>query len=234
MTDMVASSTATALSSMETFEARLASFVNWPFGDQSRPISMAAAGLYKCFPHRNAVRCFSCQILFDDWRETDQPVYDHFEFSPRCRWIIEIGMATFEERLKTFNRYGFIQDDWQHPTSANLVAAAGLYRSDSDTVTCFSCQCSLQLWEIGRNPLQDHLQVILLGKTCSWIDRAYKPPNRIGRIKTPSKFRMLSARCLRCKRHFRSNGKLHRHLVQRHHQLLLVSTKKPSASEEKR
>jgi hypothetical protein len=65
------------------YNARLATFVNWPC-EYFSASEMAKAGLYYTGPE-DRVKCPMCKITIHNWAKDDMIESEHFRFSPNCR-----------------------------------------------------------------------------------------------------------------------------------------------------
>ena len=79
---------------MTSLEERLGSFHQWPIGLKPAPISMAAAGFFHSDKRTDAVTCFSCTLILEDWKQGDDPIAKHLEAVSQegcqCLWLDKI------------------------------------------------------------------------------------------------------------------------------------------------
>ncbi|XP_054723671.1 baculoviral IAP repeat-containing protein 5-like [Uloborus diversus] len=77
-----------AIEEMYTESARLSSFKNWPFNDDSNcsAAKMAEAGFYHCptAEEPDVVQCYVCFKELDGWEPNDDPWDEHFSHSKNC------------------------------------------------------------------------------------------------------------------------------------------------------
>ena len=78
---------------MTTWDERFHSFHTWPLDIKPLPAVMASAGFYHSNRNTDAVTCFSCKLIFKDWKQHDDPIQHHLQqssiFRP-CAWISEV------------------------------------------------------------------------------------------------------------------------------------------------
>lgn len=122
------------------------------------------------------VQCWACSCSLDGWEETDVPSFEHLTHSPQCGFAVvtairmrsgdpgraeedPIGEAMIKAREYTFG------DVWPLDTAAGYpgveqLAAAGWYfdpaEGTPDGVTCPYCELSLDAWDAGDDPLEEH------------------------------------------------------------------------------
>ncbi|KAH7396609.1 hypothetical protein DE146DRAFT_614117 [Phaeosphaeria sp. MPI-PUGE-AT-0046c] len=122
------------------------------------------------------VQCWACGCSLDGWEETDVPSFEHLTHSPHCGFAVvtaiklrsgdpgraeedPIGEAMIQAREYTFG------DLWPLDTAAGYpgveqLAAAGWHFDPAegmpDGVTCPYCQLSLDAWDAGDDPLEEH------------------------------------------------------------------------------
>lgn len=157
----------------ESFDERLASFVNWPHRGRLSPIQLAAAGFYLERSGTDIVSCFCCDVALEDWNEDSDPITEHRHASPACTWNNGTYMTTLEERLGSFHSWAI--DIKPLPI---LMASAGFYHSNkrTDGVTCFSCKLALRDWKQNDDPIQQHLQHAPFDRPCAWLLKVTNQP----------------------------------------------------------
>jgi hypothetical protein len=122
------------------------------------------------------VQCFSCNCQLDGWEEADVPAYEHLTHSPSCGFAVvtairlrhgdpgrteedPVSEAMIAARQDTFG------DLWPLDTAAGFpgvsqLAAAGWFYDPADGmpdgVTCPYCHLSLDAWDSGDDPLEEH------------------------------------------------------------------------------
>ncbi|KAF2130477.1 inhibitor of apoptosis repeat-containing protein [Dothidotthia symphoricarpi CBS 119687] len=122
------------------------------------------------------VQCFACHCQLDGWEESDNPAYEHLTHSPSCGYAAVICIRlrngdpgrTEEDPTSesmTAARRDTFADLWPLDTAAGFpgpdqLAAAGWYydptEETSDGVTCPYCSLSLDAWDAGDDPLEEH------------------------------------------------------------------------------
>jgi len=79
---------------------------------------------------------------------------DTFNALVKCNGPLHKELASYEERLKTFQKLMWPVGLKQKP---NMLAEAGFfYTGASDMVTCFYCNGGLQNWELCDTPFEEH------------------------------------------------------------------------------
>jgi hypothetical protein len=122
------------------------------------------------------VQCFACECQLDGWEEADVPAYEHSTHSPSC------GFATIacirlragdpgrtEEdptsepmvaaRRSTFENLWPLDAAAGYPSVDQMVAAGWFFDPAHDTpdgVTCPYCSLSLDAWDAGDDPMEEH------------------------------------------------------------------------------
>ena len=78
---------------MTTWDERFHSFHTWPIDIKPLPAAMASAGLYHSNKSTDAVTCFSCEVIINDWKKNDDPIQRHLLQSciiQPCEWISKV------------------------------------------------------------------------------------------------------------------------------------------------
>jgi hypothetical protein len=122
------------------------------------------------------VQCFSCECQLDGWEESDIPAYEHLTHSPSCGFAVNTCIrlrtgdpgrteddpmcdAMLKARHDTFVGLWPLDANEGFPT-IEAMAAAGWYYDPSeetpDGVTCPYCSLSLDAWDAGDNPMEEH------------------------------------------------------------------------------
>jgi hypothetical protein len=122
------------------------------------------------------VQCFSCNCQLDGWEESDVPAYEHLTHSPSCGFAIVTCIrlrdgdpgrteedpsseAMLKARLATFGNMWPLDTNAGYP-SVEQMAAAGWYydpmEDAPDGVTCPYCSLSLDAWDAGDDPTEEH------------------------------------------------------------------------------
>ncbi|KAF2706343.1 inhibitor of apoptosis repeat-containing protein [Pleomassaria siparia CBS 279.74] len=124
------------------------------------------------------VKCVYCDCQLDGWEEDDIPAREHLTHSPNCGYAINICIRlrngdpgrTEEDPVseKMMNaRQNTFGDNWPldsaagFPSVEQMVAAGWCYDPVSDTpdaVTCPYCALSLDSWEVGDDPAEEHVK----------------------------------------------------------------------------
>lgn len=122
------------------------------------------------------VQCFSCHCQLDGWEASDNPAYEHLTHSPSCGYATVICIRLrngdpgrteedpISDAMMSARRDTFA-DLWPLDTAAGFpgpdqLAAAGWYYDPTedtpDGVTCPYCSLSLDAWDAGDDPLEEH------------------------------------------------------------------------------
>jgi hypothetical protein len=151
--------------------------VAWPLSSPS-PQDLAYAGFVwkpTSASHDN-VQCFSCNCQLDGWEETDVPAYEHLTHSPSCGFAVVTAIRlrhgdpgrTEEDPISDqmiAARQDTFGDLWPLDTAAGFpgvqqLAAAGWFYDPADGmvdgVTCAYCHLSLDAWDSGDDPFEEH------------------------------------------------------------------------------
>ena len=150
------------IANLQFEHVRIQTFTNWPHNPSVSPDDLAEAGFYYT-GNRDAVQCFQCSVVVDQWVPGDVPVEEHLKHSPDCSFAKAVAqrkmqweslptrcaestaesMNTYERRLASFKEWP--QDT---PVSAQDLAMAGFYSTGlGDRVRCFSCGGALKGWQ---------------------------------------------------------------------------------------
>ncbi|MBN3310617.1 BIRC3 protein, partial [Amia calva] len=73
---------------METEEARLTTFHNWPTSASVQPEILARAGFFYT-GHGDNVKCFYCDGGLRNWEPGDDPWQEHAKWFPRCEFLLQ-------------------------------------------------------------------------------------------------------------------------------------------------
>jgi hypothetical protein len=122
------------------------------------------------------VQCWACNCQLDGWEEADVPAYEHLTHSPSCGFAVvtnirlrygDPGRAEEDPtsdhmvsaRRETFGDFWPLDASAGYP-SVDQLAAAGWYYDPADGtpdgVTCPYCHLSLDAWDAGDDPLEEH------------------------------------------------------------------------------
>ncbi|XP_063233849.1 baculoviral IAP repeat-containing protein 7-B-like [Bacillus rossius redtenbacheri] len=77
-----------------TYEARLASFENWPVSLKQRPDKLSEAGFYYTGKGDQTV-CFHCGGGLKDWEENDDPWREHALWFSKCYFVLQVKGREF-------------------------------------------------------------------------------------------------------------------------------------------
>ncbi|KAH6633031.1 hypothetical protein C7974DRAFT_163593 [Boeremia exigua] len=122
------------------------------------------------------VQCFSCHCQLDGWEENDVPAYEHLTHSPSCGFAVvtcirlrsgdpgkseddPVSDAMMQARRDTFGDAWPLDSNEGYPSIEQLVAAGWYYDPTLDTpdgATCPYCSLSLDAWDIGDDPMEEH------------------------------------------------------------------------------
>ncbi|XP_041343123.1 inhibitor of apoptosis protein-like [Pyrgilauda ruficollis] len=85
--------------SMQTHEARVKTFVNWPTRIPVQPEQLADAGFY--YVGRNDdVKCFCCDGGLRCWESGDDPWIEHAKWFPRCEYLLRVKGREFVNQIQ--------------------------------------------------------------------------------------------------------------------------------------
>ncbi|KAJ4364861.1 hypothetical protein N0V95_000611 [Ascochyta clinopodiicola] len=122
------------------------------------------------------VQCFSCHCQLDGWEENDVPAYEHLTHSPSCGFAVVICIrlrtgdpgrseedpicdAMMQARRDTFGDAWPLDSNAGFPSIEQLVEAGWYYDPTLDTpdgATCAYCSLSLDAWDVGDDPMEEH------------------------------------------------------------------------------
>ncbi|CAI6322877.1 unnamed protein product [Periconia digitata] len=149
----------------------------WPL-EFPRPEDLAYGGFFfqpKSDSPDN-VQCFSCGTQLDGWEEADVPAFEHLSLSPNCGFAINVCIrlrssdpgrteddplseAMLEARRMTFADMWPLDVAAGFPDVEQMVEAGWYYDPSFDTpdgVTCPYCSLSLDAWDAGDDPTEEH------------------------------------------------------------------------------
>ncbi|KAL2311087.1 hypothetical protein Nmel_002774 [Mimus melanotis] len=85
--------------SMQTHEARVKTFINWPTRIPVQPEQLADAGFY--YVGRNDdVKCFCCDGGLRCWESGDDPWIEHAKWFPRCEYLLRVKGREFVNQIQ--------------------------------------------------------------------------------------------------------------------------------------
>ncbi|XP_063064181.1 baculoviral IAP repeat-containing protein 7 isoform X1 [Engraulis encrasicolus] len=80
---------------MESEDARLTTYHNWPTGASVQPDALARAGffytgdIFVLVGHGDNVKCFFCDGGLRNWEPGDDPWQEHAKWFPRCEYLLQ-------------------------------------------------------------------------------------------------------------------------------------------------
>jgi hypothetical protein len=122
------------------------------------------------------VQCWACNCQLDGWEEEDVPTYEHLTHSPSCGFAVVTAIrlrhgdpgrteedptsdVMIKARQETFGDLWPLDPDAGYPSIQQLAAAGWFYDPAGDTpdgVSCPYCHLSLDAWDAGDDPLEEH------------------------------------------------------------------------------
>jgi hypothetical protein len=122
------------------------------------------------------VQCFACECQLDGWEESDVPAFEHATHSPSCGFATiacirlragdpgrteddPTSEAMVAARQSTFENMWPLDAAAGYPSIDQMVAAGWCFDPAPDTpdgVTCPYCSLSLDAWDAGDNPTEEH------------------------------------------------------------------------------
>ncbi|KAK6185059.1 hypothetical protein SNE40_007380 [Patella caerulea] len=159
----------------KTEVGRLQTFECWPHEMSTRPWDLARVGFFYT-RKGDIVECCDCLMPRKDWKETEQPIVEHYILNKRCIYV-----QKFRTRLSSVRGdhvaklpYGSVRErkrsfkgitDIRH--SATELANAGFYYSNEDRgIKCFSCNINAQDMIPCDIPVCEHYK---RSPTCSYL-----------------------------------------------------------------
>ncbi|KAF2690248.1 BIR-domain-containing protein [Lentithecium fluviatile CBS 122367] len=149
----------------------------WPLSAPS-PTDLAYAGfVFKpTSMSPDNVQCFHCQTQLDGWEETDVPAYEHLTHSPHCGFAINtcirlrngdpgrteddpLSGPMMDARRRTFLDLWPLDVAAGYPSVEQMVIAGWYYDPSPeapDGTTCAYCSLSLDAWDAGDDPTEEH------------------------------------------------------------------------------
>ena len=143
------------------------------------------------------VQCWSCNCQLDGWEEADVPAYEHLTHSPSCGFAIVTAIrlrhgdpgrteedptsdAMVSARKDTFADLWPLDVAAGYPSVEQLAAAGWFYDPANDMpdgVTCPYCHLSLDAWDAGDDPMEEHRR---RASDCLFFSLAelYHPPTK--------------------------------------------------------
>lgn len=164
-------------SSSRSKKAAPKSKVAWPLSAPSAEDLASAGFVWKpTSSSPDNVQCWSCNCQLDGWEESDVPAYEHLTHSPTCGFAVCTAIrlrhgdpartednptsdAMVAARKDTFSDLWPLDTAAGFPSVDQLAAAGWFYDPTDDTpdgVTCPYCHLSLDAWDEGDDPLEEH------------------------------------------------------------------------------
>ncbi|XP_066559016.1 baculoviral IAP repeat-containing protein 7 [Amia ocellicauda] len=110
---------------METEEARLTTFHNWPTSASVQPEILARAGFFYT-GHGDNVKCFYCDGGLRNWEPGDDPWQEHAKWFPRCEFLLQARGRDYVSNIQeSYFNLG-------EPASGSQRPAAGEITSGQD------------------------------------------------------------------------------------------------------
>ncbi|KAL5447058.1 hypothetical protein PMIN07_005160 [Paraphaeosphaeria minitans] len=149
----------------------------WPL-EFPRPHDLAYAGFI--FKPTSAspdnVQCFHCQTQLDGWEPNDVPAYEHLTHSPNCGFALNLCIRLrdgdpgrneedplsermIEARRETFQGLWPLETAAGYPSIEQMVDGGWCFdpsHDQPDGATCPYCSLSLDAWDIGDDPTEEH------------------------------------------------------------------------------
>lgn len=72
----------------ESCVERYNSFEDW-VGDVN-PMLLAYAGFFLAKKHTDIAQCFSCGLILDQWNHIHDPIDEHYDIMPNCKFVKSI------------------------------------------------------------------------------------------------------------------------------------------------
>ncbi|KAJ1113474.1 hypothetical protein NDU88_001718 [Pleurodeles waltl] len=85
--------------SMQTYAARVKTFISWPSRIPVRPDQLANAGFYYVGSNDD-VKCFCCDGGLRCWESGDDPWIEHAKWFPRCEYLLLIKKEEFVDQIQ--------------------------------------------------------------------------------------------------------------------------------------
>ncbi|KAL8403785.1 hypothetical protein RB594_008878 [Gaeumannomyces avenae] len=170
------------------------------------PFELAKAGFF-FDPHPgnpDNVVCFLCSKNMDGWEADDSPIEEHLKHSPNCGWavtaaveaecqgmeqvdprdprMVEARKATFAGKWPYESKKG-----WKCKTK-QLAEAGWIYtptNESDDNTTCAYCQLSLDGWEAGDKPMDEHFKRASGCPFFELINKNPAPPKKVPKSRLP-------------------------------------------------
>jgi hypothetical protein len=122
------------------------------------------------------VQCWACNCQLDGWEEADVPTYEHLTHSPSCGFAVvttirlrhgdpgrteedPVSEQMIAARKETFGDLWPLDVSAGYPSVDQLAEAGWFYDPTEETpdgTTCAYCHLSLDAWDAGDHPLEEH------------------------------------------------------------------------------
>lgn len=164
---------------------RLHSFSSWQYTRTVTSYQLASAGFFYT-GYGARVECFSCGLVYEDWKKGDLPLHIHRQQNPQCPFITSLLSKESHKASKPTPtlppQVGPVPSDYpasrapdytnvtvrlrsfkhlamDFPVSAESCAEAGLFfLRKPDVMKCFSCGVTMRDWVSGDVPAEKHRQ----------------------------------------------------------------------------
>ena len=157
---------------------RLHTFSDWQHSGIVTSYQLASAGFF--YNGRGTrVECFSCGLVYEDWKRGDLPLHVHRRLKPNCPFITSLLKNDSQQlldpghcpptpsdypasrlpdySLKTIRLQSFKHLARNFPVGAVDCAEAGLFfLRKPDVMKCFSCGVIVKDWVDGDVPAEKH------------------------------------------------------------------------------
>ncbi|KAJ8922023.1 hypothetical protein NQ315_008662 [Exocentrus adspersus] len=158
---------------MNSEEARLQTFSDWPSDAAVSPTRIAKAGFFSTRQGLE-VECFACNLKISEWNYGDQVMYRHIALSPTCPFVLNpstsgnvpmISPNVPSSSSRSPYRYRDERvrlESFENWPAGNIVsperlARAGFYYlREGDNTKCAYCKGIVRAWEPGDDPDAEH------------------------------------------------------------------------------
>ena len=167
---------------------RLHSFSTWLYGNIVTSYQLASAGFFYT-GYGSRVECFSCGLVYGDWKKGDIPLHVHKLLRPNCSFISSFLSKEQPSsshvhhlpptpsdypasRVPDYTNVSVRVRSFKHlaksfPVSSEACAKAGLFfLRKPDVMKCFSCGAVVRDWMDGDVPAEKHREV---NSGCSFL-----------------------------------------------------------------
>ncbi|KAJ4371514.1 hypothetical protein N0V83_004732 [Neocucurbitaria cava] len=176
-TFQTSTSTKSRRTSSRSKKAGAKSKAAWPLASPSAQDLAYAGFVWKpTTASPDNVQCYFCECQLDGWEESDVPAFEHLTHSPSCGYAVvtcirlrngdpgrveedPTSEAMVSARRATFGELWPLDSSEGYPSSDQMVHAGWYYDpadGATDGVTCAYCNLSLDAWDVGDNPMEEH------------------------------------------------------------------------------